>query len=94
MGYLMIDHREGWSGLPAEERARLGEKVVEYDTVTCPHCNHIMKIIKGQTSGYWCGNCWGPICEGCAATYYTRTCLSMKERIDRELARAQFLLSV
>ena len=78
MGYLIIDHRGG------------GGKLEEFDTVSCKHCQAVIKIIPGKREDKWCGLCAGPICEFCHAK---GVCEPFWSKIERQLARERFLRS-
>lgn len=64
MGFLVIDHRDGFE--PDGSKGRLQE----YDTVSCKHCQALIRIVlKGVTKAYEtpyrCDRCNGPICRYC-----------------------------
>lgn len=60
MGYLLHQDRN------------IGGKKVEFETISCPHCQQVAAIHKKGCSksvkfNNWCGRCCKPICRGCAA---------------------------
>jgi hypothetical protein len=64
MGYVSIDHRNGQN--PDGSKGTL----VEYDTVSCRHCQAIIQIrLRGVNrevrTPYHCARCNGPICKFC-----------------------------
>ncbi len=75
MGYLLNDKRGA------------GGPLLEYDTVSCKHCQAVIKIVHGQKQGAWCNNCGGPVCntQQCATA-----CVPFLEKIEQKL-RAQAL---
>ena len=82
MGYLLIDTRI------ADGRLQ------EYETCSCVHCQKIMKIIRGQTSGYYCQPCNGPVCEACAALGMCepskRRYQAFMSKVDAAIRRQEF----
>lgn len=81
MGYLMVDDRNS------------GGELREYDTVSCKHCQAIIKIVKRQKSGYWCHSCGGFICEHCGKTS-NGECLPFKKKLDEKLRRQAMFKSM
>ncbi len=79
MGYLMIDDRAS------------GGEMKEYNTVSCRHCQGIIKVVKGQRQGAWCMNCSGPVHDrpGCASR-----CTPFFKKIEEKLARQRFLTQI
>jgi hypothetical protein len=79
MGYLLHDERAS------------GGTLEEYDTVSCKHCQAVIRIIRGQRQGAYCMKCGGPVCNTprCAST-----CTPFMKKIERQLAvrhrRSQF----
>lgn len=67
MGYLLIDHSAGTGpdGLTG--------KKVEFDTVSCCHCQALIRVVikgveKAYECPYRCDRCRAPICKFCATT--------------------------
>lgn len=49
----------------------LGEKKLEFDTVSCRHCQSVIKVVirgveRAYDTKYRCDRCRGPICKYCA----------------------------
>ena len=66
MGYLFKDNGED-NGQARHQR------IEEYDTISCKHCQGVIKIIlrgctKAAATKYRCSRCNGPICKYCAET--------------------------
>lgn len=61
MGYLIIDQSA------TETNGKRGEKL-EYDTVSCKHCQCVLRIVKRQKEGAWCFTCGGSVCIPCSKT--------------------------
>jgi len=69
-----------------------GERQVEIETHTCVHCGGFFEtkgpgVDPAKTSG-WCGQCFAPICIGCAKE---GRCTPFEEKILRVEARARLL---
>ena len=69
-----------------------GEKELEFDTISCPHCQQVKAItLKGLTKHvkyhHWCGRCKKAICKGCAkAMQQTGNCPGpFHARIDEQV---------
>lgn len=88
MGYLVRDHRStvDWTG---ERDGRLEE----WDTVSCRHCQAIVRIVvKGCTKAREhhrdCPDCKGPLCKACDEIYgAVRACPGeFRAQVDRALS--------
>ena len=77
MGYLLNDNT-----------ASGGEKR-EYDTVSCKHCQAIIKVQK--KSGNWCWQCGGPVCTSRACTI---RCTPFFKRVEEKMRRQQLFKSM
>ncbi len=55
MGYLFIDGEITPDG--TTHRAQ------EFDTVSCKHCQAVIRLVKRQRQGAWCCLCNGPVCN-------------------------------
>ena len=75
MGYLTVDHRGA------------GGKLEEYDTVSCKHCQTVIKVVRRQREGAWCMTCAGPVCFKCAET---EECTPFMKKIERWQRRQKF----
>ncbi len=69
-GYLVIDDPDPWRSKGEQARR-------EYDTVTCKHCNGIVKI-SPQVDTVVCKKCMSFICSGCHAK---GGCLPFEEKL-------------
>lgn len=96
MGYLIRDHRSttDWTG------SRDG-RLEEWDTVSCKHCQAIVRIIirgvnRAREHHRDCPECKGPLCRDCDAAYgATKTCPGdLRARIERALDRGRAEASV
>lgn len=74
MGYLMIDDRAA------------GGKLQEFDTVSCRHCQAVMKVVRGQPEGYYCTQCAGPICDVCGSRSRGE-CEPFMKKVEEKLRR-------
>ena len=82
MGHLLIDDRVS------------GGKLREYDTVSCKHCQAVIKVeLKPKTkmSGPWCDLCFGPVCdtEVCASR-----CTPFFKKVEEKLRRQALFRSI
>lgn len=79
MGYLTVDHRAG------------DGKLEEFDTVSCKHCQAVLKVFNRQPSGAWCLKCDGPVCDtrACASV-----CTPFFQKIEVALSRQRLLASL
>lgn len=73
MGYMIVDDRKS------------GGKVVETDTIQCPHCQrHLPKFRPGQASGAFCMKCGKPVCDRRPCN---TGCLPFLKKIEQAMAR-------
>ena len=72
MGHLLIDDRVS------------GGELKEFDTVSCKHCQAVIKIKRGQKDGAWCNLCFGPVCNTkvCASK-----CKPFFKKVEEKLRR-------
>lgn len=56
----------------------------EWDTVSCKHCQAVIKVVKGQKQGAWCNPCFGPVCDTPACA--TR-CVPFFKKIEEKQRR-------
>jgi hypothetical protein len=71
-GYAIITHPE--------------QRTIEYETITCKHCNSIVKIpprVDAASIGGRCGVCDGLICPRCLG----KGCRPFEEALKRAEAR-------
>lgn len=83
MGYLLNDNRAS------------GGELREYDTVSCKHCQAIIKLSVGKKKKitYWCGPCSGEICEHCKSTD-NGVCIPFMKKLEERLRRQASLRSM
>ena len=79
MGYLLID-----------DRASGGLKQ-EFETVSCKHCQAVVKVMRRQKSGYWCRHCSGPVC---ALRECRERCSPFFKKIEEKLRRQAMFKSM
>lgn len=79
MGYMLSDNRVS------------GGVLEEHDTVSCKHCQAILRIIKRQKEGYWCGTCAGHVCRRCASR---GRCEPFFRQVEHHLAQERSLRSM
>jgi hypothetical protein len=72
MGYVMVDNRAS------------GGTLVEYDTVSCRHCQAVVKVTRGQREGFYCMHCGGPVCRHCGTL---GSCTPFMKKVDDRLRR-------
>ncbi len=73
MGYLMKNSDNGKGSLQ------------EWDTVSCKHCQAVIKIVKGAKKGAWCQLCFGPVCETAAcSTKFVPLFKKLEEKLKRQ----------
>jgi len=79
MGYLSIDDRAA------------GGKHTEYDTVSCKHCQAVIRVVHRQPQGAWCLQCQGPVCDtpACASR-----CVPFFLKIEAAQARERLWAAV
>lgn len=82
MGHLLIDDRAS------------GGKLREYDTVSCKHCQAVIKIeIRPKTKMCqpWCDHCFGHVCnaKACASL-----CVPFFRKIDEKLRRQAYFRAI
>jgi len=75
MGHLLIDDRAS------------GGKLREYDTVSCKHCQAVIKMDlnpKTKVSQPWCDLCFGHVCntKACASR-----CTPFFKKVEEQLRR-------
>ena len=73
MGYLMVDDRAS------------GGHLREYQTVSCCHCQAVIRVVKRQREGFWCTNCMKPVCP---RPECTKRCVPFFKKLDRYFAKA------
>jgi len=84
MGYLIKTDPDPW-------RSKGQVSVVENDTITCSHCNRLVKLVLGDVAPgreafeqnakdvAWCRNCNGFICNPCRKF----SCDPVEEKLGR-----------
>ncbi len=77
MGYLLIDDSAS-GGLKRE-----------YDTVSCKHCQAVIKVKRG--SGNWCWNCAGPVCDNLECLKH---CVPFFATIEKKMKRQALFKSI
>ena len=79
MGHLLID-----------DTASGGVKQ-EYDTVSCKHCQAVIKVMRKQKSGYWCQHCSGPVCKNPECI---KQCTPFFKKVEEKLRRQAMFKSM
>ena len=77
MGYMLKDNRGGSGGKQ------------EWDTTWCRHCQAVIKQIKWQVDGGFCGPCFGPLCPMCAADAAKNGCYPFKKKVEEWVKEAE-----
>jgi hypothetical protein len=70
MGYLLNDDSAS------------GGKRLEWDTVSCRHCQAVIKVERRQHQGAYCMKCGGPVCNTprCATE-----CAPFRRRLEQQI---------
>lgn len=78
MGYMMVDNRGA------------GGELVEFDTVSCKHCQRAMRVVRRARTGLLCMRCAGPVCETCGPGPCTPFVQKLEAAINARHGRDEF----
>jgi len=56
----------------------------EWDTLSCVHCQAVIRLEKYKQAGGFCSTCHGPVCDHCAAK---GVCSPWKEKVEMAIKR-------